>query len=402
MGRARRIAIVGAGPIGLEAALFARLSGYDVTVYERGTVGENVKNWGHVRLFSPFGLNASSWGREALLRHGREMPGDEDLLKGREFAERYLIPLAELPELYGCLNERTEVVSVGRSRQLKQDRIGTPARGETPFRILVSNKNGERSDEADVVLDCSGTYPHHNWLGTGGIPCPGEREFLSSKNYRLPDVLGKDRDRFAGRLTLVVGAGYSAATSIVAIAELAESVPDTKAVWLTRQPEIAPVDEVLDDPLVERERLAIRANQLAMAERGPIDWRPVAEVQAVSKTANGRFNVVACDPQSKPRAIIVDEVLAHVGYRPDRSIYDELQVHECYASQGPMKLAAALLGESSADCLAQTSHGPESLRNPEPGFFILGSKSYGRNSRFLLKIGIEQIRDVFTLISATT
>ena len=97
------------------------------------------------------------------------------------------------------------------------------------------------------------------------------------------------------------------------------------------------------------------------------------------------------------KQIVADRIIANVGYKPDRSLYEELQVHECYASQGPMKLAAALLGETSADCLSQTSHGAETLRNPEPGFFILGSKSYGRDSRFLLKTGIEQIQDLFTM-----
>jgi hypothetical protein len=38
------------------------------------------------------------------------------------------------------------------------------------------------------------------------------------------------------------------------------------------------------------------------------------------------------------------------------------------------------------------------LHNPEPQLFILGSKSYGRDSRFLLKIGIEQIREVFSVL----
>ena len=102
--------------------------------------------------------------------------------------------------------------------------------------------------------------------------------------------------------------------------------------------------------------------------------------------------------QAQRRQIAADEVLALVGYRPDRSLYEELQVHECYASQGPMKLAAVLLGETSADCLAQTSPGGETLKNPEPGFFILGAKSYGRNSRFLLKIGHEQIGEVFSMM----
>jgi hypothetical protein len=75
-------------------------------------------------------------------------------------------------------------------------------------------------------------------------------------------------------------------------------------------------------------------------------------------------------------------------------------VHECYATCGPIKLAAALIGESGGgDCLAQAGHGPETLVNPEPGFFILGSKSYGRNSQFLLRVGWEQVDQVFSLIA---
>ena len=50
----KRIAIIGAGPIGLEAAMFARRRGFEVVVLEKGIVAANVRSWGHVRLFSPF------------------------------------------------------------------------------------------------------------------------------------------------------------------------------------------------------------------------------------------------------------------------------------------------------------------------------------------------------------
>ena len=109
-------------------------------------------------------------------------------------------------------------------------------------------------------------------------------------------------------------------------------------------------------------------------------------------------SIEADDPAVNSEQLSVDRIIANVGYRPDRRLWEELQVHECYASQGPMKLAAALLGEASADCLSQSGHGAETLRNPELGLFILGSKSYGRDSRFLIRIGLEQIRDVFSLI----
>jgi hypothetical protein len=40
----------------------------------------------------------------------------------------------------------------------------------------------------------------------------------------------------------------------------------------------------------------------------------------------------------------------------------------------------------------------DGLTSPEPDFFILGARSYGRGSTFLLKLGFEQIRDVLTLL----
>ena len=61
----RRIAVIGAGPVGLEAALYARTLGLPTTLYERGRVGEYLHYWGHVRLFSPFGMNATTLGRTA-------------------------------------------------------------------------------------------------------------------------------------------------------------------------------------------------------------------------------------------------------------------------------------------------------------------------------------------------
>jgi hypothetical protein len=100
-------------------------------------------------------------------------------------------------------------------------------------------------------------------------------------------------------------------------------------------------------------------------------------------------------------ALTADQVVALVGYHPDASVYDQLQVHQCYATQGPMKLAAALLGLGSRDCLtAGAALAAQTLLNPEPGFFILGAKSYGTNSNFLLQVGHQQVRDAFRLVQS--
>jgi len=414
VGRAR-IAIIGAGPIGLEAALHAVESGFDCNVYERGRVAENLLRWGHVCLFSPFALNASGRGRAALAGSpfAEELPGDNDRLTGREFARRYLVPLGRLPLLTNRIHEQTEVAAVGRSQTWKRELIGQPLRAADPFQLLIRDARGERRIEADYVFDCSGTYPHHNWCGAGGIPCVGETDAAAEIEYGLPDVLGVNRDRYVGRTTLVVGDGYSAATDILSLARLVEIDPRTKAVWLTRPVALVPVPRIEGDSLPERDRIAAKANDLALTVGGPVDWHPATLIRDIRRDADGSRFRIAYEQTAGPgnarregegeaqqtRGLIVDRIIANVGYRPDRNLYEELQIHECYASQGPIKLAAQLLGESSTDCLAQPSHGADALVNPEPHFYILGSKSYGRDSRFLLKAGLTQVDDVFSLIA---
>ncbi|PZS14962.1 MAG: hypothetical protein DLM60_18245, partial [Pseudonocardiales bacterium] len=95
--------------------------------------------------------------------------------------------------------------------------------------------------------------------------------------------------------------------------------------------------------------------------------------------------------------VIVDRIIGLTGFLGDTSLYRQLQVHECYATAAPMNLSAALLsaaGDGPADCLAQASHGVDVLRVPEPDFFVLGMKSYGRNNTFLLRVGYEQVDEV--------
>jgi hypothetical protein len=114
---------------------------------------------------------------------------------------------------------------------------------------------------------------------------------------------------------------------------------------------------------------------------------------------DGSIAVILRDRAGERTEIEVDRILSLTGYVGDHKLYRQLQVHECYATSGPMKLAAALLGAGSGGgCLDQTTHGAETLVNPEPGFFLLGSKSYGRNTTFLMRVGWQQVDEVFDLL----
>lgn len=420
-----RIAILGAGPIGLEAALYARYLGYDVDVYERGRVTENMLRWGHVRLFTPWQRNVSPLGVAALRAQDESWrpPPDDALLSARELVNLYYHPLAHSDLLVDSLRTHTDVMAIGRQGQLKGENAGSDARIFADFRVLLRDSAGnEHVETADVVIDATGTYGNHRWMGDGGIPAVGELAEASDIEYGLADILGERRETYAGRHTLVVGSGYSAATSIVALAALAAEVAGTQITWATRRARtngqtdrspLAPPEEsdawptrreftgdgtgpirlIANDPLPERERLTRAAN--ALAQSATIDNRPGTLVSVVERTASHRLRVQMAGKHAGE--IEVDRIIANVGYRPDNTLWSELQVQECYATGAPMKLAAALAAQASLGDLDPAT-GPQALVNPEPDFYVLGAKSYGRDSRFLLSTGLRQIRELFSII----
>jgi thioredoxin reductase len=398
----RRIAIVGAGPIGLEAALYASALGAVVRVYERSSVAQHIDEWGHIQLFTPFGMNHTPLGRRALEETGHQLPGDEILQSGAEWRESYLLPLAEGTAVAEALVLGATVITIGRGGLLKGEAIGNGIRSSRPFRLLIERDGAESYEEADMVLDCSGSWANPNWLGVDGVPALGERECRDAIEYHPIDVAGARRDSYAGRRTLLIGDGLSAATTAVALARLAADDPGTQIVWATRGAASTPIQPLSDDPLPRRVQLTETANRIATDPTSGCEWLPGSAVHSIRWLPDLRHFEVVLETPGGRRASEFDRVIANVGYEPDNSLYKELQVHECYASRGPMKLSASILAASAdagGDCLQLGGFGPEVLLNPEPGFFILGMKSYGRNSAFLLQTGHEQVRDAFRLIT---
>ena len=383
----KRIAIIGAGPIGLEAALYGATLGHEVQVYERGRVGENVLRWGHVSLFSPWAINHSSLGARALREAGKALPALDAYMSGKKYVETYLRPLARTPRLVGRVQEG---VQVGRDRIGKSFAAGL--RERHVFRLLLQRSRGEELDEAEVVIDCSGTYGNYNFMGNGGLPALGERALERRIPYVLVDLLGEAKPHYEGKRVLLVGDGHSAATALDALLALA----GTSVVWISRRDAQAPLPVIPGDPLPERGRLSKRANELASGGEKRVEFRKATVIERVQERKDG-FEIKVRTENTLDR-LVVDRILAHVGYRPDNHIYRELQVHECYATLAPMRLAVELASANTVDCLAQTSKGAETLRNPEPSFYIIGAKSYGLNSNYLIRIGLEQVREAYALI----
>jgi len=204
-----RMAILGAGPIGLDAALAGVDAGWEVTVYEAApTVAANVRAWGHVRLFTPWSMNVSDRMLAHLARVGVDVPAGE-APTGHEFADRVLDPVAAA--LGEVVRTGVRVLGVTRAGLLKHEAIGVAARADGPFRLLLSDGDEEWSETSDLVIDTTGSHGAANPLGDGGLPAAGEARHAERITRTVPD-LAEDRS-WAGRTTLLVGAGKSAQTA---------------------------------------------------------------------------------------------------------------------------------------------------------------------------------------------
>lgn len=375
-----RLAVIGAGPIGLEAALGGAARGFDVTVFERDAIGTHLRRWGSTRLFSPFGMNVSPRA-QAVLGSGR--PAEDALLTGPEMVERVLEPLARSPALAGRVRCGHRVLAVGRARTIRRDLPGHPMRAERPFRLLVETAEGEQVFEADAVLDASGVYGQPAAIGAGGIPAPGERA-LNGQIIRQLGPLEAALPRLAGRDVLLVGHGHSAAN---AIAWLAAVEPRPRLTWAVRTANRRPCVEVAGDPLPERQRVTAAANDLAADPPPFLKVERRAAVESVALKC-GRLGVSL----GGGRAGWFDAVVGLTGYRPDVSLSSELAVEVSPVTEGAARLARALA--SVTDCLSVPAVAPADLESGEPRFHLAGAKSYGRLPTFLLRTGLQQLETI--------
>lgn len=383
------VAIIGAGPIGLAAAAHLISRGLPVRVYEAGDrAAANVQAWGHVRLFSPWRFNIDPAARALLLRTGWVEPKLDHLPTGNELHADYLAPLAATPEISAVVETRARVTGITR---LSIDRVASKDRERHPLVLSIDTRDGHRRDLAAAVIDASGTWNQPNPLGAGGVPADGEAALSGRITYGLPDVLGRDRHKYLGRSTLVIGAGYSAADVLLDLAELRKQDAATSIHWITRSTKLMRVYGGGDaDRLPARGELG--SNLRHLVERGPVTLTAGFAATAV-RDRHGKL-VVEGDTAEGIRQIgPVDEIVVATGQRPDLSMTRELRLDldpwlESTKALGP------LIDPNVHFCGSVPPHGHRELAHPEPNFYTIGIKSYGRAPTFLLLTGYEQARSV--------
>lgn len=383
------VAIIGAGPVGLAAAARLVERGIRPLVLEMGpSVASAVLAWGHVRLFSPWRYNVDEAARTLLLEDGWSAPDPDRLPTGAELAEAYLLPLARHPRIAPHLHLNAHVVAVGRDGL---DKSASAGRSEAPFIVRWRTPDGTAHEaRARAVLDASGTWGRPNPMGVGGLDVDGERDAAECVAYGIPDVLGAERETYRGRRVLVVGGGHSAINVVLDLVALADEAPGTEVIWAIRRGGIERLlGGGLNDQLPGRGALGLAAE--AAIRNGRL--RLLAPFAAARIERAGDAVRVEGTTAGAPAAIEVDRIVVATGFRPDLELLRELRVGLDPVVETTPTLAP-LIDPNFHSCGTVRPHGFAELAHPEPGFFIVGAKSYGRAPTFLMATGYEQVRSV--------
>jgi thioredoxin reductase len=381
------IAVIGAGPIGLAAAAHLVARGERPIVLEAGaSVGAHVARWSHVQVFSPWRYNLDEVSAKLLRASGWVEPDPDALPTGAELVERYLRPLAALPEIAPHLRLDARVTGITRAGF---DKMKTVGREAAPFTLRVEAADGSKSRFlARAVIDASGTWGTPNPLGADGAPADGEAAARDRIAYGIPAPLGVDRARYAGRRVLVVGSGHSAFNVLLDLVALADVSPATRITWAVRRPTVGQMyGGGAADALPARGQLGARLEAAVAAGR--------VRLVTSFKTAaiqRGHDGVSVTDADGAGLGPF-DEIIAATGFRPDPSLTGELRLDLDPAVESPRALAP-LIDPNVHSCGTVPPHGVEELRHPEPDFYVVGMKSYGRAPTFLMLTGYEQVRSV--------
>ncbi len=381
------VVVIGAGPQGLAAAAHLIKRGLTPLVLERGAgPASAVAEWGHVRLFSawPELVDQASARLLAQSVEGGWTAPESGYPTGAEWIEGYLAPLA------AALGDRVRYDArvVGVSRK-GRDRLVDADRAEQPFTVHLANGAGaEERLEARAIIDASGTWRRPSPAGADGIPALGEAVATDAGlvSFAVPD--SAHAERYAGRHTVVIGAGASAFNAIIELTRIAEAHPGTTITWAIRR---AVTGNTFGggaaDQLPQRGALGQRAKQ-AVAEEA-VELVTGFRTSRIA-VAEGRALVWSEDGRTLEPA---DNVVVLTGFRPDLSFLAELRLDLDPTLEAPRNIAVEI-DPNIHSCGSVRATGAADLAQPEPDLYLVGMKSYGRAPTFLALTGYEQIRSV--------
>lgn len=203
-----RIAILGGGAAGIEAALYGRFLGYRVELILSGAIGDAWQDRHLEQLSRPFGECSSTLGRAALRAQNsqHDLPGEDERLMLGQWLEGYLLPLCQTDLLADSIREHCQIAAMQRERCTESDVAGDESNegdeGDDEegaprdnFILAIRGSCGEETLEVQAVIDLRGV--DSEMAGVANYLPIASWGIHAGEPDQFPETLVRIRDLFA-------------------------------------------------------------------------------------------------------------------------------------------------------------------------------------------------------------
>ncbi|MFO0014867.1 MAG: hypothetical protein ACK553_19190 [Planctomycetota bacterium] len=365
--------IIGGGPVGIEAAIYARFLGYFVSIFESRRVAHRMLDWHDRPLALPVSQVTTSLGHAAIAAQNPEYkrPDPDRIFTGREYAEQYLLPLAKTDLLFDDIHFLSPVVDVSRLRTHRRDTIHLQERCNDEFRVVVQGQHrGPWTARGDCILDCRGHAIEPIGMGPGGGLAIGETDHEKEFLLHAPGDRKYESKHLAGKRLGVIGEHATACQCVEDWLDHLSQDGESRLVWMVRPSEASCSDRVA----------SLRAKIESASLRNIICIETLG-VESIARQENGSFRWTLLKEDESSVELETDLAMRRTGYRY-RSLGPELHAH-----------ADGWVGsEATVDWKAPR------FVTAEPGYYALRAAPIEEGCGAGLPGAFEEIRRVFAMI----
>lgn len=360
------VIVIGAGPIGLAMGIRLVHHNYSFTILEKGnSVGNNMLQWGGVHLFSNWENSIDPLSLEAIQNRGITFPNSKQCPSGKDFVGQYLEKLTNVPSIQENLKLQTEVTKV---RYDKTTQL---------FDVHIQDGNQCGMLQSKTVIDASGTWGSFNPI------IENQSEF---KNYIYKGIVDQNTIIDKDASIAVIGNGHSAMNSIIALS----TIESRKIYWLIRSKE----------PKFGKSKVEGKSDHLEIAVSNLIDKNKVQLITEFSIVKIEEVKDTLLLTSSNNQIISgLTMLVLNTGFCPDFKFLENISL----ALDQRYEVAAELsdkINPNLHSCNTVSYQFSDTIISDVP-YYVVGMKSFGKASNFLLTSGYKILDELILHLRST-